>query len=29
MCMCDIDVAMSFLILASVTTRTVDGKEEI
>ena len=27
-CMWDIDVAMSFLMLASVTTRAIDGEEK-
>ena len=27
-CMWDIDVAISFLMLASVTTRAIDGEEE-
>jgi len=29
MCKCDTDVAMSFLMLASVTTKAVVGEEEI
>ena len=28
-CTCEIDVAMSFLMLASITMKTVDGEEEI
>jgi len=28
-CMCDIDVAISFLMLALVTTKAVDEEEEI
>ena len=27
-CTCDIDVAMSFLMLASITTMAIDGEEE-
>ena len=28
MCICDIDVAMSFLMLASVTTKAINGEEK-